>query len=175
MIRTSTSTCCRVLPWERRRYVATFQGAVVLSENPPGRSVLGAAGWPAPGREPRKGCLKKRLFPSGNPQLPSVLGSAGWFRHQGASPGVFGRCLGLWVAMGCLWVASPPPLSPYETRSPRRPMWSYTGFPLPGPPLQVVIPRIRSHEAISRSALLQMPNSVYPSTYRYPVTTDLPR
>ncbi len=29
-------------------------------------------GGPAPGREPREGCLTKRLFPSGNPQLLSL-------------------------------------------------------------------------------------------------------
>jgi hypothetical protein len=77
-------------------------------------------GGPAPGREPRKGCLTKRLFPSGNPQLPSVLGSAGWFRRQGASPGVFCRYSGrLWVTMGCLWVASPPPKCSYGSYPPK--------------------------------------------------------
>ena len=109
-------------------------------------------GGPAPGREPRKGCLANWLFPSGNAQLPSVLGSAGWFRHQGASPGVFWQVFGSPLGRHGLPLGRlPPSLSPYEIRSPRRPMWSYTGLP---PPLQVVMPRIRSHEAMSRTSVI---------------------
>jgi len=99
-----------------------------------------------------------------------------WAAPGGPAPGrkPWSVLAGMQVAKGCqgLPLGCLPPPSPYEIRPPRRPMWSYTGFP---PPLQVVVPRIRSHEAVSRSALLQVPNSVYSSTNRYPVATGLPR
>ena len=158
--------------------VSSVQVAVVLPENPQAPVYWEPPGGPAPGREPREGCPTKRLFPIGKSAAAQRTGQRRVVRHQGASLGVFWQVCRLpRVAKGCLWVASTPPHpptppSPYEIRPPRRPMWSYTGFP---PPLQVVVPRIRSHEAVSRSALLQVPNSVYPSTNRYPVATGLPR
>jgi hypothetical protein len=104
----STAMRSWVLPWER----CQIQGAVVLLENPPGPSVLGAAGWSGSG--PGRVCITKRLFPSGNPQLPSVLGSAGWFWHQGASPGELrwmpGSPLGrLGLPLGRQTPPTPPP------------------------------------------------------------------
>ena len=90
------------------------QVAVVLSENPQAPAHWVPPGGPAPGREPREGCLTKRLFPLGNPQLPSVLGSAGWSGTRAQALECFA---GILVASGSPLVASglppPPPLPPF--------------------------------------------------------------
>ena len=162
--------CCRVLPLER----LPSPGCGCSLGESAGPSSLGAAGWSGPGARAPGGLPHKAVVSLGKSAAAQRTGQRRVVPAPGRKP---------WSVSQVLWSSSgrhglplgrlpPPPLSPYEIRSPRRPMWSYTGFP---PPLQVVVPRIRSHEAMSRSALLQVPNTVYPSTNRYPVATGLPR
>ena len=117
---------CRVLPLER----LPSPGCGCSLRESAGPSSLGAAGWSGPGARAPGGLPHKAVVSLGKSAAAQCTGQRRVVRHQGASLGVFWqvcRCQGSpRVASG---LPPPPPPSPYEMRPPRRPMWSYTGFP----------------------------------------------
>ncbi len=114
--------------------VATVQAAVVLSENPLDPSLLGVAGWSGPGARAPGGLPHKAAVSLGKSAAAQYTGQCRVVWHQGASPGVFCRYSGrLWVAMGCLWVASPPSPLPVRDKTPPSTDVVIYGFPPPPP------------------------------------------
>jgi hypothetical protein len=177
IIRASTSMCSWVLPWERYQ----IQSAVVLLENPPGPSVLGAAGWSGSGARAPEGLHHKAVVSLGKSAAAQCTGQRRVVPAPGRKP--WRVAVDAWVAPGLPWVASaphPPPPSPVRdrrTRPPRRPMWSYMGFPLP---LQVTMPSLakpRSNEQkrVASSAKHSLPvNLQVPGRHRFATVSILP-
>jgi hypothetical protein len=133
-------------------------------------------GGPAPGREPRKGLHHKAVVSLGKSAAAQCTGQRRVVPAPGCKPwrvAVDALVAPLpWVALGCLWVTRPSPQPPYETRPPRSRCGHTRVSPFPSRSRCQVL---RSHEAMGRSALFQVSNTVYPSTYRYPVATGLPQ